>query len=140
VRALSYFTSLTAGKMVLWCYLLWYLVNVSAQFDPSPSIWLNSAGISLVIGFALLLSVSNTAGEDQRPSASRWQVFRLFLMPFCVSSFATLIKGKGYFLIFPSDPRVLGFSLLACAVFVATCTLLRLAVQHARRGTIARGA
>ena len=115
--------------MLLWCYLLWYLVNVGALFDPSPNIWLNSAGISLVIGFALLLSVSSTAG--QYSSTGRWQTFRLFLMPFCVSSFATLIKGHGYVLIFPSNPRVLALSLLVRAVFVIVCTLLRLAIQRA---------
>ena len=28
-------------------------------------------------------------------------VFRLFLMPFCVSSFASLVKSVGYVLVFP---------------------------------------
>ena len=130
MRLLGYFASLTAGKMVLWCYLLWYLVNVSALFDPSPGIWLNSAGISLVIGVALLLSVSNAAAAASMSSARRWQTFRLFAMPFCVSSFATLIKGQGYFLVFPSNPRVLGLSLLACMLFVITCAVLRLAVRR----------
>jgi hypothetical protein len=90
---------------VLWCYLLRCGVDVSPLFDPSPWIWLNSEGISLVIGFAPELSVSNAAaGTD------RWQTFRLSLMPFCVSSFATLIKDKGSFLVFPSNLRVLGLS------------------------------
>lgn len=122
---LAYFAALAPGKMVLWCYLLWYLVNVAALFDPSPGIWLNSAGISLVIGFALLLSVSKPTAGGQRSSAEQWQTFRLFLMPFCVSSFATLIKGRGYVLVFPSNPHVLGLSLLVCAVFIAFCLLLR---------------
>jgi hypothetical protein len=123
MRLISYFASLSPGKTVLWCYLLWYLVNAGALFDPSPAIWLNSAGISVVIGLALRLSVSN-AGQPAS-SAARWQTFRLFLMPFCVSSFATLIKGQHYLLVFPTDPQVLGRSVLACAAFVLACRLLK---------------
>jgi hypothetical protein len=32
-----------------------------------------------------------------------WPTFRLFLTPFCVSSFASLVKGKGFVLVF--SPR-----------------------------------
>jgi hypothetical protein len=131
MRFLAYFASLPPGKTVLWCYLIWYLVNVGALFDPSPAIWLNSAGISLVIGLALRLSVSGGAGAAD-PTAVRWQTFRLFLMPFCVSSFATLIKGRGYVLVFPSDPWLLGLSVLACAAFAVACRALRLAMPVAR--------
>lgn len=111
---IQYFASLTAGKTVLWCYLVWYLVTVVYYFDPSPAIWLNSLGISLVIGVALFLSVDNAA-----PSRARhWQTFRLFLMPFCVSSFSALIKGKGYILIVPPELPALVASLGWCAAFV----------------------
>lgn len=127
MRLLFYFASLAPGKTVLWCYLLWYLVNASVLFDPAPAIWLNSAGISLVIGLALRLSVSNAA--QAAPNAARWQTFRLFCMPFCVSSFATLIKGQHYVLVFPTNPRVLGASVFACVAFVALCQLLRRAMR-----------
>lgn len=118
---LNYFARLPRAKVILWCYLLWYLVTAIALFDPSPMLWLNSAGISAVIGIALNLSVapSPTGRRD------RWQTFRLFAMPFCVSSFASLIKGHGYVLIFPADKAVLTASVAACAVFVALCALLR---------------
>lgn len=122
---IRYLAELPAGRIALWCYLLWYLVTVMAHFDPSPAIWLNSLGISAVIGIALLLSVTR---EPSRP-ANRWQIFRLFLMPFCVSSFSALIKGQGYILVLPSRPRELYLSLGTCAIFVA----LVLFVQRARR-------
>lgn len=54
---LRYFASLTAGKTILWCYLIWYLITAFNYFDPAPAIWLNSVGISAVIGLALILSV-----------------------------------------------------------------------------------
>lgn len=111
---IRYFSTLTKGKIVLWCYLIWYLVTVFLRFDPSPRLWLNSLGISAVIGVGLLLSVSNLGGSR----ADRWQTFRLFAMPFCVSSFSALIKGHGYIFIFPSSVDELAISLAACAGFV----------------------
>ncbi len=108
-----YLKSLSKGKAVLWCYLLWYLVTVIFYFDPTPTIWLNSVGISAVIGVALLLSVSS-----KQTKLERWQVIRLFLMPFCVSSFSSLIKGQGYILIFPPNLKILGVNLFACLFFL----------------------
>ena len=123
---IRYLSNLPAGKLALWCYLIWYLVTVIAHFDPSPAIWLNSLGISAVIGLALLLSVHREASIP----ANRWQTFRLFLMPFCVSSFSALIKGQGYILILPSRPLELYLSLGTCAIFIAFVLILR----RARRG------
>lgn len=80
------------GKIVLWCYLIWYLTTVYFHFDPAPQIWINALGISAIIGFALMLSVSAGGGF--------WQNFRLFMMPFGVSSFSALIKGKSFVFIF----------------------------------------
>jgi hypothetical protein len=117
---LRYFGSLPRRKVALWCYLIWYLISVAYLFDPSPWLWLNSAGISLVIGIALQFSVSAASPKDKR-----WQTIRLFLMPFCVSSFGALIKGNGYILIFPTKPAILLISIAACLVFVALTLSVR---------------
>jgi hypothetical protein len=111
---MNYLSGLSPGKTALWCYLIWYLVTVVAHFDSYPGLWLTSLGISVVIGIALLLSVQRAPGV----LPSRWQTFRLFLMPFCVSSFSALIKGQGYYLVLPSRPRELGLSISLCAFFV----------------------
>jgi hypothetical protein len=118
---LRYLSNLTPGKISLWCYLIWYLVTVVTHFDPSPSIWLSSLGISAVVGVALRLSV---AGETST-AASHWQTFRLFLMPFCVSSFSALIKGQNYVLILPSRPQELYISIGFCAAFVLLVLTLK---------------
>ena len=120
MNPLAYFARLAPGKVVLWCYLVWYLAVVSRTFDPSPAIWLNSVGLSAVIGFALLLSVG---GPGARPD--RWQLFRLFAMPFCVSSFASLIKGRGYVLVFPPGGVDLAVPVVACAAFLAAVLVLK---------------
>src|SRR4026207_2477556 len=93
---MNYFAQLRGGKVILWCYLIWYLFFVLAYyFDPSRNLWLTSIGLSGVIGFALVLS---TTGGNSR--LDRWQVFRLFLMPFCVSSFSALVKGRAFIPLF----------------------------------------
>ncbi len=131
MRALQYFATLRPGKAVLWCYLVWYLVNAIALFDPTPQIWMNSVGLSAIIGFALLLNVSGKADNRNAPDA--WQIFRLFLMPFAVSSFSTLIKGKGYVFIFPSDPKLLLTSVGACGAFLALVAVGKLSLRERSR-------
>ena len=116
-----YFSQLTPGKVALWCYLIWYLVTLGFYFDPSPAIWLNAAGISAIIGIALLLSVSLPPGAKRDP----WQTFRLFMMPFGVSSFSQLIKGQGFILIFSPQPTVLLTSILSCVAFISVVFLLK---------------
>lgn len=96
---LRYLAGLNSARVVLWCYFSWYLTTAARCFDPSPRLWLTSVGLSGIIGFGLYLSTTQGSGSH-RTKLGRWQIFRLFLMPFCVSSFAALIKGKGYILIF----------------------------------------
>lgn len=118
MRLLRYLQSLSLGKTVLWCYLIWWVCTVVTCFDPAPSIWLNSVGISVIVGVALLLSVGGRA----TPS---WQTFRLFFMPFAVSSFAALIKGHGFVLVFPPSLAQAGLQLGACGVFLVLVWMLK---------------
>src|ERR1044072_2545665 len=107
--------------MALWCFLIWYLATVFRHFDPAPGIWLNALGISAIIGIALYLSVR----EPGKAPPDRWTTLRLFIMPFCVSSFSQLITGKGFVVVFTPDLREIGVSVAACAAFVIVVWLLR---------------
>jgi hypothetical protein len=127
---IRYLANLTTGKIVLWCFLIWYLATVYHHFDPQPAIWLNALGISAIIGVALYLSVR----EPGRAPPDRWTVLRLFLMPFCVSSFSQLIKDEGFVLVFPPSRPEVVLSLAACGSFV----LLVFAVKRAVRSTSSR--
>jgi hypothetical protein len=118
-----YFAGLTNGRIVLWSYLVWYAVNVAAHFDPSPRLWLTSLGISAIIGVALL--ISTTSSSNGKTELDRWQVFRLFVMPFCVSSFAALVKDEGYVLVFPPSLQLNALGFVLIAVFVAAVVRLR---------------
>lgn len=120
---LRYLAQLTTGRIVLWCYAIWYVVNVSQHFDPRPRLWITSVGLSFIIGVALVLSTRASASGTTRLDG--WQTFRLFLMPFCVSSFAALVKDAGYVLVFPPSVRenLIGFA--AIGLFLAVVTLLR---------------
>ena len=125
---LRYLAALTAGRTVLWCYLVWYLVTVANHFDASPSLWLSSVGLSAIVGVALLLSVGDGGAAHRNP----WQTFRLFLIPFCVSSFSSLIKNQGFLLVVPpcvsEQLTILGL----CAAFVLAVVVLK-RLPHAPR-------
>src|SRR3954454_24292558 len=120
---LRYLAGLRIAQQVLWCYLIWYLVVLARYFDASPTLWLSSLGISVIVGTALYLSTA-LAGRT-RVTLGRWQVARLFAMPFCVSSFAALIKGHGFVLVFHPRARDNLLAAAACASFVETTSLLR---------------
>jgi hypothetical protein len=118
-----YFARLNAGRVILWCYAIWYCVNVWNHFDPRLRLWLTSLGLSFIIGVALVISTRTSS--KGKTELDRWQVFRLFLMPFCVSSFSALVKDAGYVLIFPPSMRenLIGFLLIG--FFVAIVAALR---------------
>ncbi len=124
---LRYLATLSIGRRILWCYLLWYLVTVYNHFDPAPAIWLNSLGLAAIIGLALLLSV----GRPAPGKSGGWQTFRLFLLPFCVSSFSSLIKGKGFILVFPPTAREEAISIGVCLLFLLLVALMRRATEKA---------
>ncbi|WP_404788109.1 hypothetical protein [Altericista sp. CCNU0014] len=112
---IQYFYEIKIDKAILWCYLIWYIAIVYFYFDPSIKIWLNSIGISAVIGTGLLLSVSSgNSGESDR-----WQTFRLYLMPFCVSSFSALIKGQGFVVFISPKLQENLLSALCCILFLS---------------------
>jgi hypothetical protein len=112
---LNYLAKLRAGKIALWCYLIWYLVMARFYFDPHPALWINSLGISAVIGTGLLLSVMPAGGVR---AMDKWAVARLYMMPLGVSSFAALIKDRGFVVVFSPSPRENLIAAGACALFV----------------------
>jgi hypothetical protein len=121
-----YLRDLNRGRLILWCYLIWYLVVLIRYFDTSPRLWLTSLGLSAIIGIALYLSA--TAGAT-KSKLDRWTIFRLFLMPFCVSSFSALVKGKGFVLVFSPN---LFENLSAVALCVVFCGIVYALKRSAR--------
>jgi hypothetical protein len=122
VLLLRYLRQLDTARIILWCYAIWYAVVLVRYFDPNPMLWLTSVGLSGIIGCALLLSTRAAIGTTR---LNGWGVFRLFLMPFCVSSFSALVKGHGFILIFSPHLNESLFALGLIAVFVAFVNLLR---------------
>ncbi len=126
---IQYLRNLSKGRLLLWCYFIWYLVVLVRYFDPNVRLWLTSLGLSLIIGIALFISTA-TAGTN-KVKLERWQVIRLFLMPFCVSSFSALVKGKGFVLIFSPKPSELLTAVGFCALLWGSVFLLKHRVQAA---------
>lgn len=116
----GYFARLSVPKLVLWCYLAWYVAIVARYFEPAPLLWLSSVGIAALIGIGLVFA-TRVPGQGM----DRWTVFRLFLFPFCVSSYSALIKGKGFILLFPTEKGPLLTGMAACAGVVGWRFLCR---------------
>ncbi|MBI3854774.1 MAG: hypothetical protein HY293_03685 [Planctomycetes bacterium] len=120
---MSYLAGLSGGRYVLWCYFIWWVVVLLRYFDRSPQIWLTSLGLSVIIGAALY--INTTASGKTRLKLEPWPAFRLFLTPFCVSSFAALVKGRGFVLIFSPQWREMAAAGAACAVLGALVLLAK---------------
>jgi hypothetical protein len=120
---IRYLTNLSNGRLILWCYFIWYCVVLVRYFDPSPRLWLTSCGLSLIIGFALF--ISTTAASANKIKLDFWQTFRLFLMPFFVSSFSALVKNKGFILIFSPKPTEILIAVVLCAALCGVVLALR---------------
>lgn len=111
---IQYLYTIKLDKTILWCYLIWYLVVVCFHFDPAIKIWMNSIGISVVIGTGLMLSVSSNPDKKDF-----WQAFRLYLMPFCVSSFSALIKDRGFIVFISPNITETIVAVSCCILFVS---------------------
>lgn len=119
---IQYLYEIKLDKAILWCYLIWYVVVVCFHFDPSVKIWINSIGISVVIGTGLILSVSSSKIGEKDP----WQTFRLYLMPFCVSSFSALIKEEGFIVFISPNLKETIVSVLCCVLFLSVIWSVKL--------------
>ena len=125
---LRYLANLSTGRLILWCYFIWYLVVLVRYFDSNLRLWLTSLGLSAIIGFALY--ISTVSAGTSKVKLEFWQTFRLFLMPFCVSSFAALVKGKGFILIFSPRVEEVGIAVGLCALL---CALVGVLKRHRQR-------
>ena len=120
-KTVGYILKMKAPKMILWCYLIWYFSVISIYFEPSLRLWASSLGISFIIGFALILS-TNQQGVKQ----DIWIKIRLFLFPFCVSSYSATIKGQDFILLFPNNRYHLSICIINCILFIILIWMIKL--------------
>ncbi|MDT8410158.1 MAG: hypothetical protein RQ741_11205 [Wenzhouxiangellaceae bacterium] len=124
---IRHFARLPSGQIILWLFLIWYLVMAGLYFEPLPRLWLNALGMSLVIGSALVLSVRH----DGSAAREFWRLFRLYTIPFCVSSFSSLVRDDGFYVIFAPAWRDNLVALASCAAFGGWVLLAR-SIEHGR--------
>ena len=121
---MRYLRSLTVGRLVLWCYFLWYLVVLVRHFETDTRLWLTSLGIAAIVGIALYIN-STTAGTGKQ-RLGFWPTVRVFLIPFCVSSYSALVKHQRFYLgIFSPDPVELGLAVGFCAALCGAWLLAK---------------
>jgi hypothetical protein len=94
------------------------------HFDPSLRIWLTSMGLAAIVGTGLY--ISSTAHGNK---LACWQIVRLYLMPFFVSSFLALVKGKNFILIFSPNSMEILVALGLCALFCLAVFILKTACK-----------
>ena len=117
-RLIPYLSGLSNSMKVLWCCLIWYVTFAIKYFEADLELWLRSIGIALLIGIILNLNAFHSL-EGIKKAPNKWQVFRFFIIPFCVSSFPVLIKGRGFILFFPPSLLENVFGISLCALFLA---------------------
>ncbi|VAW52829.1 hypothetical protein MNBD_GAMMA06-1123 [hydrothermal vent metagenome] len=120
---LEYVKQLRFDRLLLWSYFIWYLSISVLYFDADPKLWFTALGIALIVGIALVLST--TCWPIDVKALDRWQTLRLFLVPFCVSSYSLLIKDKDCFLIFPPDLKTNSIALSAIFSFLIFVFLIK---------------
>lgn len=116
-RLVDYLAGLTAGRLVLWCALVWYLVIGGRYLEPDGRLWATAVGIAVLVG--TILTINAASGATGPRSLERWTVFRFYLIPFCVSSFSALVKGRDFLLVFPLnavDNLLAGGACLVCCL------------------------
>lgn len=125
-----HFARLPAGQVILWCFLIWYLVMIVLHFEASPRLWLNGMGMSMIIGTVLRLSVPH----DGSAAREFWRVFRLYAIPFCVSSFSALVRDDGFYAIVSPVLRDNLVGATGCLLFLGWVALARM-LEHNRAVT-----
>lgn len=100
----KYLATRTTGIKIQWCYLLWYLFFVYTYFELDMELWLRALGIAILVGLALNINGFGSLRKILQ-AKNKWQVFRFFAVPLCVSSFPSLIKGKGFRLFFSPEGK-----------------------------------
>lgn len=121
---LRYFGNLPASRIILWCFVMWWLVMVAIYYVPDPGLWATSLGIGLFVGYALMLSTGPVTLARFRQRF--WESMRLFICPFMVSSFSGLIAGKDFVMFFSPHWLENAAALAAVAGFLLLCGLLRM--------------
>lgn len=119
---IQYFYEIKLNQAILCCELIWSIVIVYFYFAPSLKIWINAINISAVIGTALVLSGSS--GKISK--RDNWQIFRLYLMPFCVSSFFALIKNQGFLVIVSPKTKETLVAISCCVLFLSVVLVVKL--------------
>lgn len=120
---LAYLGGLSPVKIALWCYLIWYLNVLTLYFEPNPRLWFTALGIALIVGTANNLNALTVARANVRYDP--WPAFRFFLAPFCVASFAAMVKDHSFVLVFPPTAGENLRGLGACLLFLILVWLAR---------------
>ncbi len=103
MKAIRYLAAFDLRRFILWSAFLWYAMIATRYSVSDPAVWLRSLGIGVLVG--AILTLNAVPGNGRIRDVGVWPTFRFFVIPFCVSSFSALTKGRAFFLIFPLNAK-----------------------------------
>ena len=113
---------LSPGRAAFVCYGIWYLAMMASYGSAAPQIWLTALGMGVIVGLGFVLS---GMASLRSPEGGYWPVVRIFLIPFCVSSFSSVATSEDFLLIFAPDAGANLAAAAACLVFLLLWRMAR---------------
>mmetsp|Transcript_22031 Transcript_22031/g.32836 ORF Transcript_22031/g.32836 Transcript_22031/m.32836 type:complete len:182 (-) Transcript_22031:204-749(-) len=115
----------------VWWLTIWYLYILSFYGSADPKMWGSAVGIAIIIG-CTLFSNMYYAPFDKFMEKNDWVVIRVFIIPFCVSSYSQVIQKKEdeFAFIFPRDAGIaLGGIVFASVITGSLYAFRRVAIM-----------
>eukprot|EP00466_Bigelowiella_natans_P013967 jgi/Bigna1/63313/fgenesh1_kg.50_\ len=113
----------------IWFLVIWYIYIVAMFGAGESSVWGNAVGIGIIVGCVL------TGNMYHGPFAkfwaeNKWPTFRVFCIPFCVSSYSATAADKSdeFSFIFPKDAGITFGGLILAGVITGALYIWRLCI------------
>ena len=102
--------TLQVPQILLLSFFIWYLFIV-ISFSSNYLVWVNAIVMAFFVGNILCLNAYMATKKEKYfefLSENRWIVVRLFLIPFCVSSYSGVAFSHGFIAAFPVNEYTTG--------------------------------
>uniref|UniRef100_A0A6U2Z8K1 Uncharacterized protein n=2 Tax=Lotharella globosa TaxID=91324 RepID=A0A6U2Z8K1_9EUKA len=118
--------------MPVWFLLFWYIYVMAFFGADDASVWGTAVGIMFIIGFTLTGNMYHAPFEKYW-SEKKWATLRVFIIPFCVSSYSSSVslQQDKFVFIFPKDAGITVGGLVLAGVLTGSLFAFRvLAIKY----------
>mmetsp|Transcript_27707 Transcript_27707/g.51666 ORF Transcript_27707/g.51666 Transcript_27707/m.51666 type:complete len:126 (+) Transcript_27707:998-1375(+) len=91
----------------MWFLLFWYIYIMGFYGANEGGVWGTAIGIMFIVGFMLTGNMYHAPFEKYWRE-KKWATFRVFIIPFCVSSYSASVslQSDKFAFIFPKDAAI----------------------------------